>query len=432
MQSLLNKPLSKNVKRATAIAGLLLFLSGLPLTLGFFCMILILVAEGDSEAIQVGLGGFTLITIMLGAGGIILWHSLRSLQGKPSNSLNLPSVWVMAGLFGICVTVGLFITESNFAAGLLFPPLLLVGAAVPPLLAVSWFTAQKAGGVTWRWGLVALAGGATLGVLVALILEIILPLIVLSLVLNLAEMMTASFENLLIALTGENIALALTEPGFIFLLVHLAVIAPLAEELAKPLVTLPLVGRLSRRDAFLVGAIAGAGFAALENVLYAGFGFYFWAGILVVRALGGAIHPLGSGLVALGWRGVLQNEPGAWLNWLARFGLAVGVHALWNGSSLLIITLAGAKFFGQLPPEINILGLSMAGMTLALLIILGVTALWAGRSIVQNVELDISENRESAKLDFIVSDRSIAIWAMICLVAIVPLGITGLQLLFRL
>lgn len=431
MQPPIEEPLSKQIKRAIAAAGLLLFLPGLPLALGFFCMILIVVAEGATEGVRVGLGGFTLIAITVGAGGIVLWHSLQSLQGKTSRPLNLPPVWAMAGLFGVCVVLGLFVTESNFAAGLLFPPLLVVGAAVPPLLAVSWFTHQNAAGLTWRRGLVALAGGATIGVLVALILEIILPLMVLALVLNLAEIVTAQIEDLVIALAGENIAAAVTEPGFIFLLVQLAIIAPLAEELAKPLVTLPLVGHLSRRDAFLVGAMAGVGFAAVENVLYAGFGFYFWAGILVIRALGGAIHPLGSGLVALGWRGVLRNEPGAWRNWLVRFGLAVGLHALWNGGSLLVITLAGAKFFGPLPPEIDILGLSMAGTTLALLIILGLAALWAGRSITQNVELDNLSHREPAKSDFILSDRSVAIWAMLCLIAIVPMGITGLQLLLR-
>jgi protease prsW family protein len=213
--------------------------------------------------------------------------------------------------------------------------------------------------------------------------------------------------------------------------IQVAIIAPVVEELVKPLVTLPLVGRLSRRDAFLMGAMAGAGFAAIENVLYAGFGFYFWAGILLVRALGGAIHPLGSGLVALGWRDILRGEPKAWLNGLARFGLAVGMHALWNGGSLLVITLAGAKFFGDLPPEIDVLGVSAAGTTLALLIVLGLIALWLGRSIAQKARLPETLNREPVEPDFILSDRHIAIWALACLVAIVPIGITGLRLLLR-
>jgi RsiW-degrading membrane proteinase PrsW (M82 family) len=338
---------------------------------------------------------------------------------------------VIAGIFGLLVTVGLFVSSSNFMSGLLLPPILLAAAALPPLLAVSWFTRQPAKGLTWRRASLAFAGGATLGVLGALALEIVFPAIVLVLVFNLAEIATRSVEELFKALAGENIAAAVTSPGFIYILIQVAIIAPVAEELAKPLATLAVIGRLSRRDAFLVGAMTGAGFAAVENVLYAGFGFHFWAGILVVRALGGAVHPLGSGLVALGWRDVLRGEPKAWRNWLARFGVAAGMHALWNGGSLLVITLAGAQFFGELPSEIDVLGLSTAGTTLALLVILGLVALWLGGSVAQNMELTGGRDQQPVTTDFTLSDRSIAIWALTCLVAIVPAGITGLQLLMR-
>jgi RsiW-degrading membrane proteinase PrsW (M82 family) len=392
---------------------------------------MILIVEGDPEAVTVGLGSFTLMLLTLGAGGAIFWHALRSLQGKISAPLRLPLVWKMAGIFGLFIAMGLFITENDFAAGLLFPPILMVAAAIPPLLAVAWFTNQNRTRLTWRWASLAFAGGATVGVFVAIVLEILLPAVFLALVFNLADVVRESTEVLLRALAGKDIASAITSQGFIFIFIQVAIIAPVAEELAKPLVTLPLIGRLSRRDAFLVGAIAGAGFAALENVLYAGFGFYFWAGILIVRALGGAIHPLGSGLVALGWRDVLRDEPKAWLHWLARFGLAAGMHALWNGGSLLVITLAGAEFFGELPPEIDVLGLSAAGTTLALLIILGVIALWLGRSLVQRAEKPSLSEVEPIVTNFTLSDKSVAIWALACLVAIVPAGIAGLQLLIQ-
>jgi hypothetical protein len=240
-----------------------------------------------------------------------------------------------------------------------------------------------------------------------------------------------SVETVVEALAGKDLALAITSPGFIYVLVHIAIIAPLAEELAKPLITLPLICRLSRRDAFWVGAMAGAGFAALENVVYAGLGLHFWAGILVVRALGSAIHPLGAGLVALGWRDILRGERKAWRSGVFGSAIAVGVHALWNGGSLLIITLAGAQFFGELPPEIDVLGLSAAGTTLAMLTILGLAALWAGRAIGRGFKLPAA--REAGELDssMVLSDRAMAIWALACLVAIVPAGITGLQILLR-
>jgi hypothetical protein len=97
-----------------------------------------------------------------------------------------------------------------------------------------------------------------------------------------------------------------------------------------------------------------------------------------------------------------------------------------------VITLAGAQFFGQLPAEIDVLGLSAAGTTLALLIVLGLAALGIGRSIAQNVKVPgVPPGAESAEVEVTLSDRSVAIWALACLVAIVPAGIAGLQLLIR-
>ena len=428
---LVSGPMPTGLKQIIAIAGLLLALPGIPLAFGFFCVTLILTGESDSEALRFGLASFTLMVVTLGAGGAVFWQAMASLRKNKSEPPPWPPIWALAGVFCLLVAMGLFVTGNDFAPGLLFPPILVIAAALPPLMAVSWFTGQNIAGLTWRRAVVALAGGATVSVFIAVVLEILLPAIILALVFNLANLVLASGEALFEALAGEDIAAAMTNPGFIFVFVQVAIIAPLAEELAKPLVTLPLVGRVSRRTAFLIGAMAGAGFAALENVIYAGFGFYFWAGILGVRALGGAIHPLGSGLVTLGWRDVFSGQPGAWPNWFVRFGLAAGMHALWNGGSLLVITLAGAKFFGELPPEIDVLGLSAAGTTLALLIILGLAALWLGRAIGQNTQLPGSLESEQAETTFTLSNRAVAIWALACLVMIVPAGIAGLQLVMR-
>jgi hypothetical protein len=418
-------------KRAITIGGLLLAVPGLFLALGYFFLILILLIEGDLNEIGVGLASFTLMVVSLGAGGVAFWHGLRSLQGKRSKALYLPPVWMLASLFGLLVVMGLIVSQNELAPALLFPPILLLIAALPPLTAMSWVIDQKTAGLTWRRGLLAFAGGATISVFIALVLEILFPVIILALVFDLADLVLGNMEALVEALAGEDIASALTNPSFIYIFIQVAIIAPMAEELAKPLVTLPLVGRVTRREAFLIGAMAGAGFAALENVIFAGFGFYFWAGILVVRALGGAIHPLGSGLVALGWWDVLQNEANAGVKWFARYGIAAGIHALWNGGSLLIITLAGAQFFGELPPEIDVLGLSAAGTTLALLMILGLAAFWLGRAIGQSTKLPHDLERENARPDFVLSDRAVAIWALACLVTIVPAGIAGLQLLVK-
>jgi hypothetical protein len=157
-------------KRLIAIAGLFLLLPGLLLAFGLLCMTFVLVVEGETEAVGAGLGGFTLAAISVGAGGTALWHGLRSLQGKVSGPIRLMPVWMMAGAFGLFVAMGLFVSEYNFATALFFPPLLLIAAALPPLLAVSWFMEEKPGGLTWRRGSLAFVGGATVGVFIAVIL----------------------------------------------------------------------------------------------------------------------------------------------------------------------------------------------------------------------------------------------------------------------
>jgi len=431
--------LSRGWKRAVMILGLCLALPGIPLALGY-CLVLLLVGSfscySDSDVLIV-LNSLTLTVITLGAGGVAAWHGRASLNRHPSDYLRLPPIWVLVGLFGLFVAGGYAMTASESVPALFFSLALLIAAALPPLWAVSWFTRGETKGLTWRRGSVAFAGGATAGVLLAIILGILLPGLLFTLVDNLAQPVLDELEWLLRALAGKDVAGALTGWGFVYAFIILAVIAPLTEELAKPLVTLPLVKHLPRREAFLVGALAGAGFAALENVIYASSGYSFWVGILVVRALGGAIHPLGAGLVALAWRDVLCKEPHAWRNWLKRFGLATGMHALWNGGSLLVITLASAEFFGDLPPEIDVLGLSAGGTTFALLIILGLVALWLGRTIAQQGKpagldaLVLPGDTVAPDARFVLSDRAVAIWALACLAALVPLGITGLKLVLR-
>jgi len=415
-----------------AIAGLFLALPGLLIVAAYCLLSVVLTLDADADAAAISTFGLTFALLTLGAGGTALWHASRSLNNKASGVLRLPPIWAMIGVFGLCVALAGAISVYDIAAGLLFPPFFLFAAALPPLWAVSWFVGRQsedAAGLTWRRGLVAFAGGATLGVLVAILLEILFPAIILSLVLDFANTAVRHVESLMRTLSNQQIAEALTHPGFIYVFVQLALIAPLAEEIAKPLVTLPLLKQLSRCEAFWIGAMAGAGFAALENVIYAGAGFSIWAGILVLRALGGAVHPLGAGLVALAWRDMLRGEAGAWRMLLRRFGVAAGMHALWNGGTLVVIALAGARFFGELPPEIEVLGLSAAGTTLALLIILGLGALWMGRSVL-NVVAESETEAAPADVRFVLSDRAVAVWALACLVAILPAGVAGLKLLF--
>ena len=440
-------------RQTTLIVGLLGVVAGIPVAINLFCLVpvLLLNQNGESGALY-GVGSLTFALLTAGAGWAAFVHANNSLHKKPSKPMHLPAhPMLYVASFVFLIGVGAVIQATNYGAALLFPPILVACAILPPLWSLVWMIPQTSAPkekepvdesqpslpapvaqtqLIWRRGLMAFAGGATVSVFIAIILEILLPVIVLSLVFNLANTLSDQVQALFRALSNENIADALTNPSFIYIFVQIAIIAPLAEELAKPLITLPMLKGLGKQESFWIGALAGAGFAALENIIYAMSGFGIWAGILLIRSLGGALHPVGSGLVAQGWHGILNKEKDAGKNWLKRFGIAVAVHAAWNGGSLLVITLGGARFFGDLPPEIDLLGLSAAGTTLAFLLILGITALWIGRSYGYNKPLLGMEER-STEAEFLPSDRAIALWAVICLIALVPAGIAGLKLWLR-
>jgi len=443
-------------RRAVQVTGLVLMIFGLPVAINLFCIVpLMLLSSSGSSSMIYGVVSLTFALLTVGVGLAAFIHANNSLKNKPSKPLRLPAVpLVLVGVFLLLIELGIILWNLNNGAGLLFSPVFVTCAILPPLWAVAWMIPQvrapqvkeqvkeasakenveaivEQPSLSWRRGLMSFAGGATVSVFIAIVLEILLPVIILSLVFNLADSLSGNLNDLFRALSNADVAEALTNPGFIYIFVQIAIIAPLAEEIAKPLVTLPLLKKLNKREAFWIGAMAGAGFAALENIIYAMSGFTIWAGILLVRALGGALHPLGSGLVAQGWHGVLRGEKDAGVNWWKRFGIAVAVHAAWNGGSLLVITLGGARFFGELPPEIDLLGLSAAGTTLAFLVILGIAALWIGRAYGHDKSVLAVEGEESPETRFVPSDRAIALWAVACLIALVPAGIAGLKLWLR-
>ncbi len=98
-----------------------------------------------------------------------------------------------------------------------------------------------------------------------------------------------------------------------------------------------------------------------------------------------------------------------------------GTVAVFDGSDDLVIP-AIALLMAAL-----VLGLSAGGTTLALLLILGLLALWLGRATAQQL-IEGEELLRFQAAEFEISDKAIAIWGLACLVAIVPAGIAGLKL----
>jgi hypothetical protein len=262
--------------------------------------------------------------------------------------------------------------------------------------------------------LLALIAGGTLSVIAALVLEALLPGIVALLALPLGELVRE-----LIALVDEGrISDLLRSPLALLVFVEIVIVAPVAEEAVKPLAVIIAGRRIAhRRDAFFLGMAAGAGFAIIENIAYEGGALQLWTSVAIVRGLGGALHPFGAGLMALGWFGVIHRKPDAW-KYLARFYLiAIGVHALWNGISATFLLLESAH--REVLGPVDLLGTIIDVGLVALLAAEGLALLWGVREISRSLAADAPPRPAFQPM------RALAVWAIVCLGVLLPVALAA-------
>jgi RsiW-degrading membrane proteinase PrsW (M82 family) len=356
-------------------------------------------------------------------GGLTAFFALRSMTKAPARSFRLPPTWALGGGFVVALAAGLGLWQADLSLAFLMPIFAALAASLAPLAVVSWTMGRKPGAVTARRGWVAYGLGATASTSLAYILNVLLSAAVLFLVFGLVDWMLPRAEDLLEALQFGPLAEELMSTWFIIAFVEIALMAPLVEELVKPLPLLPLLRRVnSARDAFLLGALAGAGFAAVENILYAAVFGSTWGGVLAGRVLGAALHPFGAGLMAVAWWGVLRGEPDAPTRWTRNYGLAVGAHALWNGTCVVAVAVAGAWFQGW---EVDVLGITDAAVLLALLAAEGIGLLVALRALARRMDPEADE----VPLSTLSTGRAIAVWGLVCLVVLLPVGLGMLRML---
>jgi hypothetical protein len=383
-------------------------------------------AVGDPEWI-ISLGMMVPLFAGLVGGALVAFHGLRSMGKSTSKPLRLPPTWMLGGGFVIALAVALGLWEAGIFQAFLMPIFATAAAALGPLAVAGWVLERKPGGITARRGWVAYGLGTTASTGLAAVLNVLLPVGVLFLISGLADRVLPLAEELLDALAFGPLAEEVVSPSFLIALVEVAVIVPLIEELVKPLPLLPLLRKLtSARDALLVGVLAGAGFAAVENILYATMFGSAWGGVLAGRVLGAALHPFGTGLMAVAWWGVLRQELDAAPRWVRNYGLAVGAHALWNGTCVVAATVASAWFQGW---EVDLLGVTDAAVLLALLAAEGIGLLVALRALARRMEL--ADGAEALPtLTGLPTERAIALWGLLCLVVLVPVGLGVLRILW--
>jgi hypothetical protein len=198
----------------------------------------------------------------------------------------------------------------------------------------------------------------------------------------------------------------------VLLLVDVAVVAPLTEEAGKALGAFWFAPPKDRREAFLTGVAAGTGFAVVENVLYAGLAAAFEGPMQVVvlaRMLGAAVHPLASGLVAIGVYDRQKGEGSAAL--LRGYGAGVGVHALWNGS-LVVLAVAATVAEASSEATVELVQLAFSAVLGA---VLG-AVLWIR---VGRVAEDAGEPAWSR--------AALAAWILLCASLLIPVAVIVLM-----
>jgi hypothetical protein len=147
-----------------------------------------------------------------------------------------------------------------------------------------------------------------------------------------------------------------------------------------------------------------------------------WASIAALRGVGGVLHPLNAGLVALGWYGVRRGLPGAWGRLVGLYALAVGTHALWNGGLVVLYSGIGARFFGTETWEISVYGLGQPGIV-AVFMVLEAIALWRLLVVVTGRLRDPAQPEPAAALALHLEEpRRLALWATGLVVVLVPVG----------
>jgi hypothetical protein len=295
------------------------------------------------------------------------WYAFRRITGRPATQPPAilhrlrPTLLILA--FPVLIGLGYWITQQEIAAWLLLPPIHVLAISLPILwlayLGVRGLpvgSPQRASGV--------LASGLALAPLLILVAELIAILIgfgifilVIAMRPDLAETLNALAERLMAAAPSPEIMLRILQPILespvvIFLvLLFAAVIVPLIEELIKPLGVWLLAGRkLAPAEGFAAGVLSGSGYVLIESLLLTSSG-QDWALLAFARIGTGVMHILTAGLV--GW--ALANawmQPGTYGRYLrlgAVYLLAVLLHGLWNGLTLMnaLATLTGAPPAGR-------------------------------------------------------------------------------------
>jgi len=290
---------------------------------------------------------FALFGIIGGIAG--LYHSIRSVfMNRPSRHIYLPPFWIFVILYAAVIAIAFVLYSQGQAIS--NPPLdttLILLSGLTPALAILALgerrlrtREEKRWPTSWRRFIVALISGGTLAIVLAAVLE-------LALISALARG-TGVAANL--CLSNPNDPSCTNPNTYGILLVTLAIVAPLVEEMVKPLAVIILIGRVrSAIEAFALGLACGIGFDLIETSGYIAFGYQNWMATALSRTGTGLLHGFGAAMVALGWYYLSHPGNQHTLKAVGCWLYAIAQHAIWNGSwGLALLPGQLGQFFANL------------------------------------------------------------------------------------
>jgi len=401
---------SKLLAYVAVIVGGLLLLSG---TVSFLSYLTAPFGARGRDILTGQLGQMAVMFLGLVCGSLALYHGITSIRNQPSHPMRLPPFYIFWIVFALALGLGHVLVNFHIVEQFLFPPLFLLGSALPVLSVLAWAMHRLGAPITWRQGALAIVAGSTLSILIALVLEMMWSLVAWFLVPPLHSLMDTASSDFLTRLVFS--------PIVIVFLISTALQAPIPEEFSKALSAILFGKRITNeRQAFAIGMFCGAGFAILENMLYEGIyaaqGGWGWGGVTLLRGIGAVLHPIGAGLVTLGW---FRARKGGWLKLFGAYALAVGLHTLWNGGFIALVYLTGLDYYSK-SAVLSLYGAPIQISLVAFLVALSLGLWGLLRAIVaglaKGIEPDLSPS--------MISRRAVAVWAFACALVMVVLGAT--------
>ena len=320
------------------------------------------------------------------------WYAYQRLQNQPAQDdpafLGPTPRWremlpflLLLLIYPVTLFLGSLLAERSELAWWLLPVLQIITATLP----VYWLAGLalrrlQIGSALRRWSV--FAAGLVLGPLMILVIEIGVILLaslvyVIQLSSDRARLMELAMlsQRLQYAQQDPQVVLELLEP-YIFqpgvmigVFAFIVVFVPLVEELIKPVGVWLLANRmLSPTEGFAAGVLSGAGYALFENLFITPPGGE-WALVSIGRIGTSTMHMLTTGLTGYALASAWSLK--RYLRLGGIFGLAVLIHALWNGLTLLSVA-------GVLPESAGLGDLARIGQLTALGLVMLFLFLFSG------------------------------------------------------